>query len=164
MELDKLDHLKISCTSQQGFIFDHDLVDIFIEISNIQVIEIDVHSLTISMYLTTSWGESRLKLFTRNDEEKIFLNRNDQKLLWSPQINIATNMASQKIEGDDFFVNKVKGPVRRDFIPPTHVSKNVFLTTRVKCEMEFYAFPFDKHICTLEVKYEYFFEIYLSFY
>ena len=116
------------------------------------------------MYLTTSWGESRLKSFTRNDEEKIFLNQDDQKLLWSPRIVITTNMASQKIEGDDFFVTKVKGPVPLVFIPPTHVSKNVFLTTRVKCEMEFYSFPFDKHICKLEVgKILIFLEIYLSF-
>ena len=129
-------------------------VDIYIDIANIQVIEIDAHTLTVSMHLTTTWGEFRLKLFTRSWEERIFLSTHEQKEMWLPYIVFATNMVSQNMQGEEIFIWKKMGPVRPpNFIPSTHVANNIFLTSRVKCEMEFQDFPFDKHVCKLEVKY-----------
>ena len=123
-------------------------VHISIYMFNIQVIEIDAHTLTVSMFLKTSWQEYRLKLFTTTDGEKIFLSTDEQKEMWLPEIFIAT--VSINIQGEEFSVSKIMG--RMD-PPATLASKNIFLTTRVKCEMEFHDFPFDKHVCNLEVKY-----------
>ena len=68
-----------------------------INISNAQVIEIDAHTLTItvSMDLAISWDDFRLQLGTEKAMEVVYLNADEEKEIWSPQIVVGSNMVSQ---------------------------------------------------------------------
>ena len=59
-----------------------------VKISNVQVIEIDVHTLTISMYLLMTWEDQRPVLMTWTALETIYLGIDDEKEIWFPQIKI----------------------------------------------------------------------------
>ena len=117
-----------------------------IEMINIQVIEIDMHGLTMRLHLTIEWEEYRIILFRNTSSiQKYFLDTDEQKEIWSPQIGIRTRMVSQNEQGLGFGVFKTSG-----WRWPW-VSRKVDLTTKVKCPMNFQNFPFDNHSCKLEV-------------
>ena len=108
------------------------------------------HTFTISMYLSIKWVELRIQLFRsstkydRDDWEKFYLSKGEQKEVWSPQIVIATNKVRQNDQGWEVGVSK-------RYMTPW-VYKDMDLNTEIKCEMSFLTFPFDKHVCILEVK------------
>ena len=58
-------------------------VNMTIEIYNIQVVEIDVHTLTISMHLVVTWEDNRPVLFTWTSLEVIYLGMDDENEIWS---------------------------------------------------------------------------------
>ena len=93
------------------------------------------------MYLKVDWKYWRAKI--NPSSEAIYLSQMDQKRLWSPQIVIGTNLVSQNKE-EEFVLTHVYGE-------PPKATKNIILNAVVKCEMEFQNFPFDKHVCKLEV-------------
>ena len=68
-----------------------------VKISHAQVIEIDVLTLTItvSMDLAISWDDFRLQLGTEKAMEVVYLNADEEKEIWSPQIVVGSNMVSQ---------------------------------------------------------------------
>ena len=113
-----------------------------IEMSNVQIIKIDLHAITISMYLDVDWNDDRLSII--NGSQSIYLGSADQKILWAPEIVIGTNMVSRTIEKENFILKK-------DNIKGALACKRFILSTTVKCEMDFKKFPFDKHVCNLEV-------------
>ena len=76
------------------------LIDI--SMSKIEVIDIDVNTLTISMRQLIRWKDSRFQLFTDSTEESTIedlemfhLSEDEQKGIWSPQIAIGTNKVLQ---------------------------------------------------------------------
>ena len=113
---------------------------------NIQVIEIDMHGLIISMHLRVEWEDYRIKLFRDTTSiQKYFLDTDEQKEIWSPQIGIRTRMVNQNKQDLGFGIFKESG-----WRWPW-VSRKVDLTSKVKCQMNFQNFPFDNHSCKLEV-------------
>ena len=68
-----------------------------VKISHAQVIEIDALTLTItvSMDLAISWDDFRLQLGTEKAMEVVYLNADEEKEIWSPQIVVGSNMVSQ---------------------------------------------------------------------
>ena len=121
----------------------HRVCLIKIEISNVQIIRIDLHAITISMYLDVDWNDDRLSII--NGSQSIYLSYADQKMLWAPEIVIGTNMVSRTMEQENFILKK------DPFKDGALACKRFILSTTVKCEMDFQKFPFDKHICNLEV-------------
>ena len=118
-----------------------------IEMSNVEVVEIGLHTLTISMYLSIVWMDHRFQMFrNKSNLEMFYLSKDEQKKIWSPQIVIGTKKLSQNEQGLEFGVFK-----EPSWVNPM-VTKNVDLTTQVKCELDFQLFPFDKHLCKLEVR------------
>ena len=105
----------------------------------------------VSMDLAITWNDPRLHLNTEKQEEAVYLSTHEEKEIWSPQIVVGSNMVSQDRQGEEIALNQrcwneecmKKGGVRG--------TKNVQLTTKIRCEMDFQTFPFDKHICNLEV-------------
>ena len=124
-----------------------------VKISNAQVIEIDAHTLTItvSMDLAIIWDDHRLQLATEKAFEVVYLSANDEKEIWSPQIVVGSNMVAQDRQGEEIALTRRCRKIeclKKGGITGT---KNVQLTTKIRCEMDFQTFPFDKHICNLEV-------------
>ena len=133
-----------------GFLFDHPpskftttgIEEIDIKMSKVEIIEIGVQTFTVSMHLKVSWLEDRLFFNTKypGQEAIIYLNKEHQQQIWSPQIVIGTNMMSQTKQGEKFGVGD-----------GTESFYSYYLTTTVKCEMDYQSFPFDKHICDIMV-------------
>ena len=111
-----------------------------IEMSNVQIITIEKQTVSISMYLKVEWTDWRVTMNIPLSQS-VYLSQKDQKRLWSPQILIGTNMVSQN-KDEEFVLTQGDSP---------KATKIFILNTVVKCEMEFQNFPFDKHVCTLEV-------------
>ena len=124
-----------------------------VKISNAQVIEIDAHTLTItvSMDLAIIWDDHRLQLATEKAFEVVYLSANDEKEIWSPQIVVGSNMVAQDRQGEEIALTRRCRKIeclKKGGITGT---KNVQLTTKIRCEMDFQTFPFDDHACNLEV-------------
>ena len=128
------------------------LIDI--SMSKIEVIDIDVNTLTISMRQLITWKDSRFKLFTDSTEqtttedlEMFHLSEDEFNGIWSPQIAIGRNKLSQTEQnlkcgmGKKVYENWVRVEVR----------KQIDLIAKVKCKY-LTSFPFDKHLCTFEVR------------
>ena len=128
------------------------LIDI--SMSKIEVIDIDVNTLTISMRQLITWKDSRFKLFTDSTEqtttedlEMFHLSEDEFNGIWSPQIAIGTNKVSQTEQ------NLKCGMVKKVWKSWkwAEVRKHIDLIAKVKCK-DLTSFPFDKHLCTFEVK------------
>ena len=125
-----------------------------VKMSHAQIIEIDAHTLTItvSLDLGITWDDHRLQLATEKAFEVVYLSANDEKEIWSPQIVVRSNMVAQDRQGEEIALTRRCGKIEclhyRGGITGT---KNVQLTTKIRCEMDFQTFPFDKHICNIEV-------------
>ena len=116
-----------------------------IEISNFQVNEIATHTLTIRMKVEVLWYDYRPsvdKLFA--DHSRIYLNPGEEKMIWSPQLVIGINEVKSTKKGEEIGV--IKSPSG-----PNSMFKSFDISTTVTCDMDFQTFPFDKHICHLEV-------------
>jgi len=116
---------------------------IFIVLSNVQITEIadKLSQMTILMDLEVNWNDSRLKLV--RDNIPIFLDKEDQNIIWSPQFRIGTDLISLHKQTDDLFI-------LFQYLNQTSVRKISYITATIKCKMQFYNFPFDKHDCTFE--------------
>ena len=68
----------------------------------------------------------------------------DEKQFWSPQIKIGNNMVWKNKEEQEFGLMK-------NFLLTKLGIKKFYLSTTVKCDMDFQTFPFDRHVCNLEV-------------
>ena len=80
----------------------------------------------------------------------IYLSIDDQKKIWAPQIVIGSNMVSKTKDEEEFGVQKTL------YTYPHHceATKKFYLRTSVICDMHFDHFPFDKHVCNLEVSFK----------
>ena len=124
------------------------LIDIFVKMSNAHVIGIDTSSVTIGMTLETGWFDYRLQVWNSPPAEYytwIYLSKEFRNLFWFPQIDVADNMVS-KNEQDEKIVL-----LRWNNNPIPWIIRKYYLTTTINCEMNFETFPFDKHVCNLEV-------------
>ena len=121
--------------------------------SNLQIIKIGDDTITLSMDIETHWIEYRLKINTQGVPPlQVFsLSAEDQKQIWSPKIVIGNDMVSKSKEGEKFFLIRVKdnGNLATWLI----AVKKFYLSTTVKCDMNFQTFPFDKHVCKIEVSF-----------
>ena len=121
-------------------------VGIVIYVTNLQIIEIDVHTISLSMNMDIRWFEPRLHLPT-SFTSTIYLKQKDQMNIWSPDIVTLNNIVSQEKEREQFgiyknFYNHVEFPV---------AVKKFYMITTMKCDMDFHYYPFDQHVCILEV-------------
>ena len=122
--------------------------EIEIEMTNIQIIEIDdkLRQMSLIMHLNVEWSDNRVELV----RPYAILNDHDQKRIWSPKFVIATNLVAQiknGLEEDAILYGFQKenwSPISQGF------SHSNFRAT-VFCEMKFSLFPFDKQICEFKV-------------
>ena len=117
-----------------------------VEVSKLQIIKIGDDTITISMGILMGWLENRLKMNTQGvTRQVISLSEEDKKQIWSPQIVIENNMVSVSKEGEQFVLMKL-GTWSLAY-------KKFYLSTTVRCEMDSQTFPFDKHVCKIEVSF-----------
>ena len=140
-------------------------IDMFAEI-----IEFDVklQQFTIRMGFIINWTEKRLLL-----KNSSFVNgwiNVPLNTIWSPQIDIQSVEVSEKrtTELIDVTTDSQSGTITWDhlawdssskkygnhityFVQSSTVRMKFSLTTTVKCNFNFQMFPFDSHICKLEV-------------
>ena len=116
-------------------------------IGSVEVVEIDVDALTIYMNLRITWKDQRPVLMTWTPNEKVYLGMDEEKEIWSPMIGIWSNKMSENKQGKEFSLKKSSNSTTNG----AEGFQRFYLTTKVKCAMDFQTFPFDKHICNLEV-------------
>ena len=133
--------------------------ELSVDIRNFQVIRIDtsMDSITMSMKMAIEWPEYRIDL---NDSGQVYnlksqimyLDMEEQKRIWSPRIVIGNNMVSKEIIGEEF------GFYYREFNMTDFFQYfgiiTFYLSTIVKCDMDLQDFPFDDHVCQLEVSFK----------
>ena len=129
------------------------LTDINIRMGNVQVISIGTHAVTISMNLEVNWSDYRLKLWNYPPKEYwtwTFLGNDKEfeNLIWFPDIDI-NNMVSLEEKSEKVSL------LRMNNKPIPLVTRTIYLSTTINCEMNFQLFPFDKHDCNLEVQFFY---------
>ena len=125
------------------------LIDITVTMRDVHVIGIATSTVTIGMTLETSWFDYRFKIWNWTPKEYttwIYLSKEFKNLFWFPQIDVANNMVSKKEQDEKLLLIRWNN----DSIPV--VIRKFYLTTTINCEMIFATFPFDKHICNLEVR------------
>ena len=140
-----------------------------IEIINIvdfQIIEIGTNELTLSMNIFIHWHDNRLFLTSPGqNSDWIYLSTDNKKRIWSPNLVISNHMFSKTKEGEEFALMNT-GYSAVDLIQNYNSStpivtvleevsnlamKTFYLSTKIKCDMDFKNFPFDEHVCNLEV-------------
>ena len=131
----------------------------------VEIIEFDVKSqqFTIRMGLRINWSENRLKLLSSSLVDGWMTVPSNT--IWSPKIDIQSVEVSEKRTQElmevimDFqseiskweYRSKDWGNYDIYFVQSSSAKMKFFLTTTVKCSMNFQMFPFDSHICKLEV-------------
>ena len=135
-------------------------IDMFPEIIDFDV---KLQQFTIRMGFIINWTEKRLLL-----KNSSFVNgwiNVPLNTIWSPQIDIQSVEVSEKrttelievtmdsqsevITWD--FRSKKWGNIIHHFVQSSSATMKFSLTATVKCSMNFEMFPFDSHICKLEV-------------
>ena len=124
---------------------------IYVEISEIQIKRIRKYSMEIKFYFKVKWVDQRLQVlqFIYPSNKPFNLDKNEQDRIWIPQIKMGTKMISEEVEVD--YVNAM---IRKmgNFSSGAWVTKKIFVTTEVVCKLDFRAFPFDHHECSIEVR------------
>ena len=128
--------------------------DIEIEMTNIQIIEIDdkLRQMSLIMHLNVEWSDNRVRLV--RPYTPIILNNQDQKRIWSPEFIIGTNLVAQIKNGLE--EDATLYGFQKDYDSKTNklitggFSHSDFRAT-VFCEMNFGHFPFDIQICEFKV-------------
>ena len=127
--------------------WNYPLTDLYIRMRDVQVISIGTNTITIGMTFAVSWFDYRLKNWNYPPKDywlSIWLNKDFKNLIWFPSI-IANNLVSQKKIDKQFILFRWgNNPI------PLIISK-FYLSITVNCEMDFQTYPFDKHVCNLEV-------------
>ena len=128
--------------------------EIEIEMTNIQIIEIDdkLRQMSLIMHLNVEWADNRVRLV--RPYTPIILNNHDKKRIWSPEFIIATNLVAQIKNGLE--EDATLYGFQKDLDHKTNklitggFSHSDFRAT-VFCEMNFGHFPFDIQICEFKV-------------
>ena len=134
-----------------------------IEISKFQIKRINEDSVVISLDYKVNWVDQRLQVlhFQNFKDSPFWLDETQQKSIWIPHLKMGTEMISL-----DKIVDYVRAEIRGNFKPNSHigvgnggwltrgarVEKSISVTTEVTCELDFKRFPFDHHVCTIEVR------------
>ena len=116
-----------------------------ITLSNVQIIEIGSNEITISMNTRIAWSDYRLTFGVA----KSLLSAEDQKQVWSPRIIIGTDVMSKTKEAEEIETSywcTINGKWCKKSL-----EKTFSLHTKVKCDLDFQSFPFDNHVCNIEV-------------
>ena len=136
-----------------------------LEMFAVEIIEFDVKSqqFTIRMGLRINWSENRLKLLSSSLVDGWMTVPSNT--IWSPKIDIQSVEVSEKrtqelievrtesyseVSQWDFRSKKWDNYIHY-FMQSSSAKMKFSLTTTVKCSMNFRMFPFDSHICKLEV-------------
>ena len=128
------------------------------ELSKVEIIEIADHAISLNMYVSIVWSDHRLRLNSKV-YEKNYLNEEEHRQIWSPQILIASNVKSEnrkdkRLAFYKVYVDSPNTEAMKKFVMPNtqiHAMKKFHLSAIIKCDMDFQHFPFDEHICFLEV-------------
>ena len=123
------------------------LTDIYIKMRDVQVISIGMNTVTVSMNFRTAWLDYRLENWNYPPKvygNWIWLNEEFKNLVWMPTI-ITDKLVSEKEVDEKFGLWRL----RNNSIPL--VFRKFYLHTTVNCAMDFQTFPFDKHVCNIEV-------------
>ena len=134
-----------------------------IEISKFQIKRINEDSVVISLDYKVNWVDQRLQVlhFQNFKDSPFWLDETQQKSIWIPHLKMGTEMISL-----NEIVDYVTAEIRGNFKPNSHigvgnggwltrgarVEKSISVTTEVTCELDFKRFPFDHHVCTIEVR------------
>ena len=124
------------------------LTTIKIQMSNIEVIEINIGTIKVNMDLRVFWYEYRLREWINPPQsytQFTVLSKEDREIIWSPEFVFRSGMVSaQKID--------VTQGVGRYLVKESNFRWKAYqLSAIIKCEMDFQKFPFDEHVCNLEV-------------
>ena len=116
----------------------------------------------MSLDYKVDWVDQRLQVlqFKKFMDHPFSLDENQQKQIWMPHLKIGTEMMSLKK-----LLDHVTARIRGNFTPNSYigygsgewvtsgakVEYGMSVTTEVACKLDFKRFPFDQHVCSIEV-------------
>ena len=134
-----------------------------IELSQFQVQSINEDSIGMSFFFKVNWVDQRLQVlqFKRSKDYPFTLDESQQKNIWIPRLELKTEMISNEKK-----VDHVTAGIRGNFTPNSPidvgpegwvtsgawVKQEISLTIEVACDLNFKRFPFDQHVCSIEVR------------
>ena len=125
-----------------------ELFKIKIEMSNVEVIEINIGTIKVNVDLEITWNEYRLREWINPPQpypQVSVLSKEDRDIIWSPEFVFTSGMVSANK------IDVAQGYYRFSEKEFNKGIKSFLLSAMVKCEMDFQKFPFDEHVCNLEV-------------
>ena len=123
----------------------HPHTEVNFSLHQIQVIEIDSNSISITLVSNMTWREHRLELIT--GFQSFYLTKVDLKRIWSPHLFVHDGI-SFDMKHDEYILSK------NEAIGNVSVIENFSrFITKVKCDMDFLKFPFDEHLCIIKVRF-----------
>ena len=133
-----------------------------IEMSQFQVQSINEDSIGMSFFFKVNWVDQRLQVlqFKRSKDYPFTLDESQQKNIWIPHLELKTEIISNEKK-----VDHVTAGIRGNFTPNSPidvgpegwvtsgawVEQGISVITRVACELDFKRFPFDHHVCSIQV-------------
>ena len=127
-----------------------------IEMSKFQIITIKEESVTLSMYFEVEWVDQRLQplnLYHVNSESVLnswafVLKEEEYEKIWMPSIGYGTELISKDRKIDHVFA-RINN---RNYTSGARMEKGIDVTAEVVCQMDFQNYPFDNHVCSIEVR------------
>ena len=127
-----------------------------IEMSKFQIITIKEESVTLSMYFEVEWVDQRLQplnLYNVNSESVLnswafVLKEEEYEKIWIPSIGYGTELISKDRKVDHVFA-RINN---RNYTGGARMEKGIDVTVEVVCQMDFQNYPFDHHVCSIEVR------------
>ena len=123
-----------------------------IEIFDFQIITIKEDSFTMSMNFKVDWIDQRLQpvyfYVTKFTKWAYDLKESEQDRIWMPSIGYRTELIS--IDQKTNHVSARRNNV--SFTSGARIAKGSFVTAEVVCELDFQKYPFDDHLCSIEVR------------
>ena len=119
--------------------------------TDVEIIRINEHGLIIGLELEVEWFDNRLKIWHKYGKlanEPFKLRKGEfhqvEDLFWVPDLKYGKGNVLDHKKLTEMKLSKKNG---------TLVSQIFHLTISLKCELDFTDFPFDDHLCKLEVKF-----------
>ena len=127
-----------------------------IEMSKFQIITIKEESVTMSMYFEVEWVDQRLQPLNLNHANSelvlnswaFVLKEEEYEKIWMPSIGYGTELISKDRKVDHVFA-RINN---RNYTSGARMEQGIDVTVEVVCQMDFQNYPFDHHVCSIEVR------------
>ena len=129
--------------------------NINIEISDFQLIRINEDSIRMSLYWKVEWVDQRLQVLQfqltpahKGPDYPFILQESEQESIWIPPLKLTSIIS----KGEDVDYVEAGPRILGNFTSGAWVAQSNYVDAEVECDLDFKTFPFDHHVCRIEVR------------